>query len=320
MSNFVAPTFIINPRSAGGATGKKLKDLEIAIKAAFPTAELKRTDAPGAASRLAEEARRAGRDLVVIAGGDGSTNEVVHGLLTAGPETAELPMPTLGIIPEGTGCDLAKSLGLSRGLESSLKIITEGETRRCDVGLITCRSESGAEVKRYFINVASFGISGEVVNRVNRSGKTFGGLVSFGVATVNSLLSYRGRNVRLKLGDDAPRDVFMNVMFICNAQYCGGGMHTGKGARMDDGIFRVVAVEQRGLIHNLRSMPELYSGDLDKVDGVHVVNVSRIEALPLHDEVVLVECDGEQPGRLPAVYEVVPSAIPIRVGSSALTV
>lgn len=320
MSKFVRPTFIINPRSAGGATGKRLKEMEIAIKAAFPAAELKRTDAPGAASRLAGEARRAGRDLVVIIGGDGSTNEVVHGLMMEGPESVDLPMPTLGIIPEGTGCDLAKSLGLSRGIESSLKILVEGETRRCDVGLITCRDEVGSDVKRYFVNVASFGISGEVVNRVNRSGKALGGLVSFGVATVNSLLSYRGRQVRLKLGDDPSREVFMNVMFICNAQYCGGGMHTGKGARLDDGLFRVVAVEQRGLLHNLRSMPELYSGDLEKVDGVHVVNVSRIEASPLNDEVVLVECDGEQPGRLPAVYEVVPSAIPIRVGRSALAV
>lgn len=324
MAQFQNPVFILNPRSSGGLSKKRLMEIELAIKGKFPSARLKHTDGPRAATRLTAEARAAGADLVGIVGGDGSINEAVNGLLQAPlPRDGGPAMPALGLVPTGTGCDLVKSVGVPRDLHRALDIIAAGDTHVCDAGRIVClQRDDGSPMVYYFINFASLGASGEVVSRVNRSSKRLGGLVSFAAATVATVLTYPGSRVKVRINGGEPRVIDTNVLMLANGQYQGGGMRTGGEAKMDDGVFRMVLVEQRNPLQTVANIGALYSGETQKISFAETLEaVTHVEAEPeKRGEVVLVECDGEQPGILPATYDLIPRAIPICVGPDAVAI
>ena len=107
----------------------------------------------------------------------------------------------------------------------------------------------------------------------------------------------------------APRAVTLNMLFACNGEYCGGGMHVGRGASLDDGLLLVVEAAGIGRLRTMLEWPRLYGGHLERVRGVRVTSARRIDVASKED--VLVDCDGEVIGRLPAVYEIVPGAITV---------
>jgi len=307
------PTFIVNPTSGGGATGRR--DVDGAIRAVFPWADIRTTQRQGHATFLAREARAGGADLVGVVGGDGTVNEVVNGLLSG---DGAAPMPTLAILPSGTGCALARSLAVPREIDAALQIALEGRALRVDAGRISLKQQEGFEALHYFLNIASCGASGDVVRRVNRSKKRLGPTATFALATVMSSLRYKGSRVAIRADGRDPLELHLNVLFICNGQYCGSGMRVGRGARMDDGKFKVVAVEQRGVLWSASKADRLYSGELEEVDGAHIFEASHVEVRRLDGPPVLVEADGEQPGSLPAIYELLPGALTLKIGDEAL--
>lgn len=312
MSPIESPYFIVNPRASGGMSKRLLRDVELKIKAAFPSGVIRRTKGPGAASDLAQEARRQGIQSLGVVGGDGTINEVINGLLRDGPEGH---MPSVALLPIGTGCDLAKSLDVPRNIDKALEIMKAGETRLSDVGRIQCHScEDSSPMVHYFINIGSFGSSGELVRRVNNSSKRLGGFTSFAIATVTTTVTYKGCNVRVRIDDGEYRECNLNAMIIANGQFQGGGMHSGKGAMMNDGIFKVITIEQRGPIYLVSKLNHLYAGTFELVDGIDVGTARQLEIHPIGHEDVLIEADGEQPGKLPASIEVLEGIIPLCVG------
>jgi diacylglycerol kinase (ATP) len=159
-----------------------------------------------------------------------------------------------------------------------------------------------------------------VVRRVNKSGKRLGPTLTFATATLASMVRYRGGPVRIESDTGHSIEIDLNVLFVCNAQYCGSGMRVGLGAKMDDGKFRCVAVEQRSLFQSLAKAKRLYSGELEGTDGVQVFEASKVTVTALDETVTPVECDGEQPGVLPATYGLLPGAINIQVSPNAVAV
>ncbi len=330
------PFFVVNPQSAGGQTGRLWRaSLQNQILKRFPAARWAFTTGQGDAANLAARAREEGADLVVAVGGDGTVNEVVNGLMgnplrrdpfDYAPQGApwpepldEPPIPEFGILPRGTGCDFARSVAVPRSLIGALDVLENGRSLPVDVGEIVYTGRSGEEVaKRYFINIAGCGASGEVVDRVNRSSKRFGGFLSFLFATVATTLRYHRPLVQVAVDDAPPRKIELNVLFVCNAQYCGGGMRVAPDALMHDGLFQVVEISATGRLQSLLHGGKLYSGKLAGVPGARVYAARRIRVTSAEE--VLVESDGEQPGILPATYTIVPHAIRLRVGEHALAI
>jgi diacylglycerol kinase (ATP) len=103
--------------------------------------------------------------------------------------------------------------------------------------------------------------------------------------------------------------VTLNMLFACNGEYCGGGMRVGRGASLEDGLLLVVEAAGIGRLRTMLEWPRLYGGRLEHVRGVRVTSARRIDVASKED--VLVDCDGEVVGRLPAVYEIVPGAITV---------
>jgi diacylglycerol kinase family enzyme len=219
--------------------------------------------------------------------------------------------PTLGILPAGSGSDFARSLLIPRDVAGALAVLATGRRRRIDAGRIVCARRNGgaaaARTERFFINMGGCGASAQVADRFNR--RRIPGALGYAAASALTTLSYRWPQVEIRTDDGAPRTVTLNMLFACNGDYCGGGMHVGRGSSLDDGRLLVVEASGIGRLRTMLEWPRLYGGRLERVRGVRVTSARRIEVSSAED--VLVDCDGEVIGRLPAVYEIVPDAITV---------
>ena len=307
---FARPHFVVNARSPHARGAARLDALRGAVERLFPGAGWSVTAGPGDASALARSAASGGADLVVAVGGDGTINEVVNGILTV-PGKSVGGGPTLGIVPAGSGSDFARSLAVPRDIAGALAVLEAGRRRRIDAGNIVCASLDAATAptttERFFINMGGCGASAQVADRFNR--RRIPGALGYAAASALTTLSYRWPQVEIRTDDGAPRSVTLNMLFACNGEYCGGGMRVGRGASLNDGLLLVVEAAGIGRLRTMLEWPRLYGGHLARVRGVRVTSAQRIGVTSNED--VLVDCDGEVIGRLPAFYEIVPGAITV---------
>ncbi|MBW1785213.1 MAG: diacylglycerol kinase family lipid kinase [Deltaproteobacteria bacterium] len=302
--------FIVNPGAGNGATGKEWPRLEALARDRLGPFETRFTEYPGHAGRLARESLLSGADVVVCVGGDGTLNEVINGFMT--PEGAVSPKALLGFIPRGTGGDLVKTIPIPGDPDAALSLIASRNAAAMDLGRITYQDHEGGTATRYFHNVLSFGLGGEVDARVNRTTKMFGGFFSFIWATLISIVTYKNRTIRLTVDDGETLEVVALNVAVANGQYHGGGMWVAPDARVNDGVFHVTIIGDLSTLDIFRSLPLLYNGKICSHAKVTSLQARRVTASS--PQRVLLDMDGEQPGLLPADIEVVPSAIQIICG------
>jgi YegS/Rv2252/BmrU family lipid kinase len=244
---------------------------------------------------------------VVCVGGDGTFNEVINGLMD---EKGSIESRvSLGYIPRGTGCDLAKSIPVPLNLDRALDTIVSRRNRKIDLGKVTYRDHRGRESHRYFHNVLSFGLGGEVDARVNSTSKIFGGFLSFIRATLISILRYEKKQVQLRVDDFFDEKVTIWNVAVANGQYHGGGMRVAPGAEINDGLFQVTVIGDLSIPEVFWNLPRLYNGKIYEQKKIKKLIGRRVVASST--QVVLLDMDGEQPGRLPVVIEMVPSVLSI---------
>lgn len=300
---------IVNPKSQGGAVGRRWPEIAEAIARVLPFDDVQ-TKGPGDATLLARQALRGGASRVVALGGDGTINEVISGFFDeAGQPLA--PEATFGLLPYGTGGDFRRTVGIPRELAEAAKVLVAGHRRKLDVGRLTYRDAAGAQRLRMFANIASFGVSGVVDRLVNESGKKLGKL-SFALATARATWSYRNQRVELVFDDQASSrlELTINTVAVANGRFFGGGMKVAPGAEVDDGMFEVVAMGDFGFGDLLRSGRRLYQGTHLTMDKVSHRRAKVVDAVPIDPgAVVELDVDGENLGRLPARFEVVPAAV-----------
>lgn len=308
--------FIVNPRSAAGTTLRRFEGVRPLFQKQLPSLEVWHTRAPGHATSLAREAIAAGARSVISVGGDGTNHEVINGFFDE--QGARYPGKTaFGVLTSGTGGDFRRSLGWDLDPQGTLRRIVAHSPRLIDVGRVTIEAGPGTSQVRYFLNIGSFGISGEIVDTVNRYTKRLGSQASFLAGTLRHALGYRPVRVQLSL-DDAPlAEIEVTAVVVANGQYFGGGMWVAPEARIDDGWLDVVIVRGGGPGMWLRHGLKIYSGRHGDVPGVTVHRVRRVRAL-LPPRVaagsdIRMELDGEAAGMLPAAFEVVPRALPLLV-------
>lgn len=305
---------VVNPASAGGRTGRRLEALRRAADRCFGRWELRETEGPGHATVLAAEAVAEGFDVVASVGGDGTHSETVNGLFDGA--VPRNPDVVFGAVPAGTGSDLVRTVGMPNGLEAALEVLAGGETRRSDVLEARLASGDGDPVLRLCVNVLSFGASGEVVRRANRSSKRLGGTATFLGATLSSLVSYRPGVVHLHWtdaeGDDEEWDGPLVAGVVANGEYFGGGMPIGRGSSMQDGLGDLVVVPRLSNARLIAGIPRLYTGRVDRVPGVVRRRMVSLDAEAVDGSGLLVEVDGEQPGTLPLHVRVLPGTLLIR--------
>ena len=266
----------------------------------------------GDGARLSREALGQGRRLVVAMGGDGTISEVAAGFFDdQGPIC---PEAALGVLPHGTGGDFIRTIELPRDLEEAAKRLAAGRYRRVDMGRMTHLDDQGVERTRHFINIASFGIGGLVDRLVNQGSKALGGRLSFGIATVRAAARFRPQRALLRLDGGPEQEVLLQNVAVANGRYFGGGMKVAPEAELDDGRFDVITLGPMSMREMISFSRRIYRGTHLDLAQVTMASARRVEARPADPgEAILLDVDGETPGRLPATFEIIPDALNLRV-------
>jgi YegS/Rv2252/BmrU family lipid kinase len=303
---------IVNPRSQGGATERRWGALADVIRQHYGPFEYQFTAGPGDGTRKAREALREGFDFVVAMGGDGTISEVADGLLDGDGSAREGAL--FGILPAGTGGDFRRTLGMPNTLPEAAAALRAGKTAKIDVGRLEYTSHDGQPAVRHFVNVSSFGIAGLVDDIVNRSSKALGGRLSFMMATVRAQMRYRNQRVRLRVDGGTREEHTIHNVAVANGRYFGGGMMIAPDAKLDDAAFDVVELGDFSRMELLTSGMRVYKGTHVSLSKVRICRAQLVEAEPVEsDEQVLLDVDGEQPGRLPARFRLLPRALRIKL-------
>jgi len=309
---------IANPRAAGGATSGRWSALLATLnKAIAPVTgqpvKAAMTTAPWDAARLTAEALHAGADQIIAVGGDGTIHECINGFFENGQPIN--PDAVLALMPAGTGGDYARSFDIPADPAQAAEICARGEVRTVDLGRISYVADDGSKQTRYFNNIASFGLSGRVDRAVNTSRwpKLFGGKFTFAWWTFWTALRYTPPPVRVKM--DERYDELFNVgtAAVAIGQYFGGGMHMAPMAEPDDGLFDVVIMTDTTWRDLLARDGDIYKGTHLQSPKTVATRSRSLLALPVDETAeILVDIDGEAPGRLPASFEIVPGALKLR--------
>jgi diacylglycerol kinase (ATP) len=299
--------FLVNPASGNGATGKRWPELAHRASMLGLEGESLFSDRPGHLIELARGAVDAGARLVVAVGGDGTLNEVVNGIAGRDVELATIPL--------GTGMDFVRTYGIPMKFDGAVRVELDGATRTIDAGRVQYRTWSGEDAERWFANVGSVGMSGAVAQRANGMSKALGGKATFFYALTRVFLEWENTEVTVTL-DDGERRGLMHDVVVANGAWHGGGMKLAPAALPDDGLFDVVLIGDIGKVDFLTTAPKIYKGRHVAHAKVDVVRSKRVavdaaERLPI-------EVEGEQIGTTPAVFEVVPGALRLRVPRSSL--
>lgn len=311
------PLVIINPASAGGATQRAWPRLASDLHAHFGAFNCAFTQRAGDGREIAEREARSGRRLIVACGGDGTISEVANGIIESGAEDAEL-----GILPSGTGGDFRRTLNIPARAADAAAALRTGRSMSVDVGRVEFQNRAGAREVRYFLNVASCGMGGEVIRRVeeNSSGwlssasrRIGGGQLSYALASLQTTVAFTNQTLRVQL-DDRPEFRLVVANFcVANARYFGGGMKIAPEAKLNDGLFDIVAVGDLNAIEILTNVYKLYLGThlgMQKVQHAHARRV-HVGAADTNEQ-VLIEIDGELLGTLPATFEILPRRLRVR--------
>jgi diacylglycerol kinase (ATP) len=290
-------TFLVNPASDNGRTGRRWAALAHRAAGLGLDGDTRYSERPG---HLIELAAAADADVVVAVGGDGTLNEVVNGLMQRDDR------PVLATIPLGTGMDFVRTYGIPNGFEQAVRVATGDRVRTIDVGKV-----DHSHGTRYFANVGSVGMSGAVAARANGMAKPLGGKATYFYALTRVFLEWRNTPVHVELADGTSRDGAMHDVIVANGRWHGGAMLLAPDAEPDDGEFDVVLIGDVNKRDFVTTAPKIYRGTYlahPKVEALRSrsVSVEAPERLPI-------ELDGEQVGTTPARFEVVPGALRLRV-------
>ncbi len=313
------PLVIVNPRSAGGSTDKRWTQTASDLRTHFGPFSVEFTKGPGDAIDLAEQAAKDGRSFIIACGGDGTINEVANGILLS-REDAEL-----GVLPSGTGGDFRRTIGIPVSHRKAAQTLRVGETKLMDVGRITFQDFKDKTISRYFLNVSSFGLSAAIIERVKSTiltnwlpMKSVRGRAGFALSALHEVIDLNPVMIRVKIDGGEEKRLQTINFCIANSRYFGGGMMIAPDAKINDGLLDVVNIGDISTAKILLNAYTLYRGTHNRLDEVKSTLARKIEvaaADPTQD--ILLETDGELPGKLPATYEVVPMALRIRVPKRA---
>ena len=285
-------TVLTNPAAGGGRAARagrsaaaRLRERELDV-----TAIEGRT--PGDALALLEKAVGTGTDAVVAVGGDGLVNLAVQVL-------ARTDIP-IGLIPAGTGNDLARVLGLPRDdAAQAADIVADNVTRTIDLGRIG---------ERWFTTVLSSGFDSLVTERA-RLLRWPSGPLRYNVAMVLQLASLRKLPYVIEL-DDAELRLDATLVAVGNGSSYGGGMAICPTARLDDGLLDITVVRGVSRTRLLGLSPTIYRGTHVDLPEVDTYTSSRVT---LRCEGIFAYADGERIAELPVTAHSVPRALRVFV-------
>lgn len=280
---------IYNPTSGREAMKNNLVDiLNILERAGYETSAYATTPEPNSAKNEAERAAKAGFNLIVAAGGDGTINEVVNGIAPLKHR------PKLGIIPAGTTNDYARALKIPREDPiGAAKVIAKGQTVKMDIG------EAG---KNWFVNIAAGGLLTELTYGVPSQVKSLFGYLAYLVKGAELLPQIKPIKMHLEY-DGGTYDGKASMFFLALTNSVGGFEQIVPDASLDDGKFTLIVVKTSNLIEIMQLITMVLNGGRHVNDPrILYVKTSKLVAKPV-DEKMMINVDGEYGGDAPMTFK-----------------
>jgi YegS/Rv2252/BmrU family lipid kinase len=287
------PLIILNP----AARSDKAARLHDRLGEVCTGAEIRGTTMPGDAERIAREAVKEGFTSIVAAGGDGTVNEVVNGIISAGSSDT-----VLGVLPVGTMNVFAMELGIPlNSLEKAWEVIRGGVVRNID--LPVCRTP---ESTRCFVQLAGVGLDAEVVRRTTRESKKVLGPMSY----LLSLAQIAGQTPPpITLRSDGGRERIGSFALLGNGRFYGGPFKMFRRGSPVDGLLDVLMFRNQSPWDLLRYMHAILIGQHQNLGDVEYFQTREISLSS--EGVVPFELDGEMAGYLPVNFHVKASALAV---------
>ncbi|MBX7081951.1 MAG: YegS/Rv2252/BmrU family lipid kinase [Nannocystaceae bacterium] len=302
---------IVNPASGNGRTLRRWPQLQAALRERLGAVEIVHTEAPGHATLLCRRALERGATLVVSVGGDGTNNEVLCGFVDDEGRN-RFPHAELGLLPSGTGGDFVRHLGAA-AFATVLDALAAAPAHAIDYGIAHFVDRHGHPTVRPFLNVASAGLSGLVDDAVRRSNRWLGPTATYLLGTLRALAEHRAKPVRIGIDAREPFTMSLDLAVVANGQYFGGGMWIAPRARCSDGSFDALWTGDGSKLRLVGLLAKVFRGAHADDAAVGAAAARTVTLEPCNDDdVVLLDLDGEQPGRLPARFELVEGGLRLR--------
>lgn len=299
---------IVNPTAGRGAGGRAIPTIRGALEGFGLPFDLVRTEQPWHAAELARQAVADGSEVVVAAGGDGTANEVLNGLLMA--QRAGLGKAAMGILPVGRGNDFCYSMGAPMEVLAGCQALAHNRRRPLDVGWM----QGGLYPQgRFFGNGVGIGFDAVVGFQAVKF-RPLRGFASYTLgALVTMFLYYRAPLVRVDYDDHSVTQPALMVS-IMNGRRLGGGFMMAPKGSAEDGVFDVTIADQVPRVEMLKLIVRFMQGSQAGHPAIHLLQARKVKvtalngALPAHADGETLCVDGTEislellPGALELVY------------------
>jgi diacylglycerol kinase (ATP) len=281
-------TIIHNP-TAGGSRRRLFGAVIDELARRGCVVDIHATGQAGDAQRMAATLDPAGCDRLVVAGGDGTVNEAVNGLM------ARTDPAPLAVLPLGTANVLAIEIGLRFGARAITRTIVEGPVRRVTLGRLN---------ERYFLLMAGVGFDAHAVRSVDLGLKRHLGKTTYVLAALRSMMTFGDRRYEVQIDGTAHRPA---SLIVINGRHYAGPYVVAPEASLLDGSLHVCLFERSGRHQIFAYMTAMSLGLLPRMPGYRVIPAQRVSIAGAAGETL--QCDGDIDGTLPAEIAAVPEAL-----------
>ncbi|HEY0742806.1 MAG TPA: diacylglycerol kinase family protein [Chryseosolibacter sp.] len=258
--------------------------------------EVKETLTKNDAVLLASKATDHYADAVIAAGGDGTLNQVLNGVIT-GRETAT-KLPVIGLIPLGSGNDFARTAGVQDDVSQIAALVQNFKPNKIDLGQIDYTNVQTNKTEiRYFVNMADIGMGPVVVEKVLKSGRSLGHAMAYYKSILSTFMTYKPIEVEAVTNGWTWKGK-LRTLGVGNGKYYGSGLGITPDAQLNDRLFQVFICGNVSVFDFMRYTGHLKRGRHIRIPEVHYKTTTHVSLKS--EKLCLIEGDGEILGKLPA--------------------
>lgn len=284
--------FIVNPKAGKGRTRKIVPMLERGAAKRGMESKFVYTESQGDGEAIARSARGGGFTHVVGVGGDGTSHEIVNGLI--GTDVI------FGTVPSGSGNDFPKAADIPVETERAVEAVFEGRVRHVDVGKLG---------GRYFINGLGFGLDGAVAHRF-KSFRMLGGQAAYFISSVLEALTFKAFSAEIIIDDFN----FSGQVLLTGASngHSQGGFWLAPDAAVDDGVLDFHLIRDMEPLSRLIKIPKVLKGNYREIKEMDIICGKSMD-ITVHDNIPA-HMDGQTFFLVPGTHriEIVPGALKVK--------
>lgn len=287
---------ILNPVSAKGRAMDLRKEIESEFKKLKLDYQIHISKSLQDMMNATKKNLKNGFTNFIGVGGDGTIHYMAN--ILAGTDK------NLGVIPTGSGNDIAVNLGLPSDIKSCCRIIKKGATKRLDLGLIND--------KYYYLCIAGSGFDSQVNDLANNTRLPVKGPAKYSYSVYKTLITFKSKKFFMDY-DNNQREIFGMMITASNMPSYGGGMRITPDADPEDGLLDICIIKRMSKLHFVKVFPKVYEGKHIEDSNVEIFRTSYLK---LDSEYRFsVFADGEYICKLPAIFKVVPKKLNFIVSS-----